>query len=155
MVTGSGKFKLSDNQRTGISSVQLKPGQPRMLRPIRPKMEKKSGPRISGRGHNHNRSSQRQGVVRHSGPISVTGQRMPRGAPSARMPGPAPPAGLRAHGPTPVRGLTGIDATGGSHRRALSFPQYRKAQNIRSPSPPQSESNDLQYPTPAALSKFA
>merc|ERR1719435_506897 len=99
---------------------------------------------------------------------------MPRGAQSAGLrrpgpappgglrvhgpiPGPAPPAGLRAQGPTPVIGLTGIVARGGSHRRALSFPQYSNAQNIRSPSPspPQSESNDLHYPTQAALNKFA
>jgi len=154
MITGSGKDQWSDNHTTGNRSDQLKPGQPRMLRPIRPRMEKISGPRISGPCQYHHRGSQSQGMVRKPGPTPVTGFRMPGRSPSTRLRMHGHPSlGHRMPGSAPVTGLSGMVARGGSHRRALSFPQ-NKAQNICSPTP-QSEPNVSHYPTQAALNKFS
>merc|ERR1712179_169892 len=127
-----------------------------MLRPIRPRMKKISGPRISGGPcPYHHRGSQSQGMVRKPGPTPVTGFRMPGRYPSTRlrMHGPDPSLGHRMPGSAPVTGLSGFVARGESHRRALSFPP-NKAQNIRSQTP-QSEPNVRHYPTQAALSKFS
>jgi len=106
------------------TSGQSKPGQPRMLRPIRPKIEEKPSPRIIGPGQYRQLVSQSRGMVRKPVRTQVTGFRMPR--------------------PTSVTGLSGIVPRGGSysHRRALSLPQNNNTQGIRAPSPQASH-----YPT--------
>jgi len=114
------------------TSGQSKPGQPRMLRPIRPKMDKKSTPRITGPGQYPQCVSQSEGMV--------------------RKPGLTPVKGLRMLRPTQVTGLSGIVSRGGSHslRRAHSFPQNNNTQNIRAPTPQPSN-----YPAQAALGKLS
>ena len=103
---------------TRSSSGQL---QPRMLRPIRPKMEKKAGPRMPAPGQYPQHGSHSVGMVRNPRPSPVRG-----------------------------RGLSGIVPSGVSHRRALSFPQpqinYR--QNACALVP---QSNVSHYPTKTAL----
>merc|ERR1711936_1309204 len=114
------------------TSGQSKSGQPRMLRPIRPNMDEKLTPRITGPGQYPQCVSQSKGIVRKLGLTPVKGLRMPR--------------------PTQVTGLSGIVSRGGSHslRRAHSFPQNNNTQNIRAPTPQPSH-----YPAQAALGKLS